>query len=403
MRILRIAVVGVGAYETSRARAYLAAIKKLADRYLLCALSDYSQQSLYAAGGRFGVKALYTDVEEMISEEEPDVVFVLVPTDGQSVMALTAARHKCHILTEIPYAITLPVGDAVAEACLENRVKWEVAENVWLWPHERLKREIVKAGFLGKITHARLWYTSGSYHGFNAVHMILRREAKRVLGYAQLVEAPPYTSYGGTKEETSWWESGIIEFEGGVVCLYEKPPWPGVRRSHWEIEGTQGYLTGNGVKDDLVLYKDGGQIRYPFQDLYEEIDGEQVLAGVRVDTEPPIIWQNPFKQYRFSQFDDVAKASILCSLHRAVTENAEPEYGAANARRDMEIWIVIRESAQRGNIWVSLPLNGMTGLERRVHEVYISRYGHDPIKETASLLKTPFNRLSVMWTLAGFL
>jgi len=403
MKALRIAVIGIGAFEDSRARFYLRTIRKLSDRYVLCALCDRNERPLRDAGNMSGVQGLYTDVVKMLDEEGPDVAFVLVPTDGQSIAAFTAARHKCNVLTEIPFAITLPIGDAISKTCSDNDVKWEVAENVWQWPHERLKRQIVEAGVLGEITHARLWYTSGPYHGFNAIRMILGREVKRVLGYAQKVETFPYTSYGGQKEGMSWWESGVIEFEGGVTCLYEKPPKGGPHGSHWEVEGTKGYLFGNGVRDELVLYKDGGHVRYEFEDAYEQIDGERILASVGVKTEEPMIWQNPFKDNKISDFDDVAKASILSSLHRAVSEHAAPEYGAINARRDMEIWFAIRESAQHGSKWVDLPLRGVTELERRIHDEYVHSYGHDPIKETSKLLCVEFNRLSVMWTIAGFL
>src|SRR5207249_442563 len=128
------------------------------------------------------------------------------------------------------------------------------------WPHERLKQQIIAAGLLGEITHARLWYASGCYHGFNAIRMLLGREPQRVLGHAGTVSVPPYPNYGGGSETTRVWESGAIEFPEGVICLYEMPPLPGARSSHWEIEGTRGYLAGNGLNtDELVLYKDGGR------------------------------------------------------------------------------------------------------------------------------------------------
>ncbi len=399
MSILRLAVVGVGAYESSRARGYLATMVKLTDLYTLCAICDHSEASLQAAGDLFGVEARYTDFEAMLREEKPDVVFVLVPTDGQTVQALTAVDHGCHIMTEIPYALTLAMGDAVAEACREKGVVWEVAENVWRWPQEQLKQQIVREGLLGKITHARLWYAAGSYHGINGVRMILGKEAVRAMGYAQAVDVPPYENYGDQPETTRWWESGTIEFEDDIVCLYEMPPSPGARGSHWEIEGVEGYLSGS----ELVLYRDGQRVSYPFQEDYEEIDGERVLAAVRVDTDPPVVWENPFKQQKVSATDDVAKAAILNSLHRAVTEGVEPEYGAANARRDMDLWIAMRESGERDSVWLDLPLRETTELEHRIHAEYVKRYGGDPVTDSAALLDAPFNRLSVMWTIAGWL
>src|SRR5438876_5803470 len=158
MQKLRLAVIGVGAYESSRARGYLATIARLTDEYTLCALCDHGPEVLRTVGEQYGGAALYTEANEMLAREKPDVVFCLVPTDGQTVFALTAARHGANLITEIPYALTLAYGGAMAQTCRNRGVKWEIAENVWRWPHERLKRKIVEAGLIGEITHARLWY-----------------------------------------------------------------------------------------------------------------------------------------------------------------------------------------------------------------------------------------------------
>ena len=66
MKKLRLAVVGCGAYESSRARGYIATMVKLTDRYDLCAICDHSEESLQVVGERFGIDARYTDFEAML-------------------------------------------------------------------------------------------------------------------------------------------------------------------------------------------------------------------------------------------------------------------------------------------------------------------------------------------------
>jgi hypothetical protein len=90
-------------------------------------------------------------------------------------------------------------------------------------------------------------------------------------------------------------------------------------------------------------------------------------------------------------------------MYRAVTEDIEPEYGAANARADLELWIALRESARLGNVWVDLPIQKLTELESRIMTEYKRRYGHDPIEGVSALLNATFDRLSVIWTVAGWL
>src|SRR5437879_6359348 len=80
-----------------------------------------------------------------------------------------------------------------------------------------------------------------------------------------------------------------------------------------------------------------------------------------------------------------------------------PADGAANARRDVELWLALRESARRGNAWVNLPLDGPTELEQRLQAEYRRRYGSDPLEGAETLTEAPFDRLSVMWTVAGWL
>lgn len=46
---------------------------------------------------------------------------------------------------------------------------------------------------------------------------------------------------------------------------------------------------------------------------------------------------------------DIDKASMLSNLHRVVTTGIGQEYGSAHARRDMELWFALRESANLDN------------------------------------------------------
>ena len=397
---LRMAVAGVGAQPGSRARGYLATIRKLAHLYDLCAICDAGEDALHAAGELFDVPARYTGIETLLEEQKPDVFFVLLPTDGQTVAALAGVAHGCHIVTEIPYALTLDMGDAIDRAAGAKGLKWEVAENVWLWPNERLKQKIAREGVLGRLTHARLRYPAGSYHGLNAVRAILDSRPRRAMGYAQAVEVPPYKNYGGGDETARWWESGVIEFENDVACIYEMPTAPGAASGmNWDIEGLNGYLSGG----ELTLYNPAGRETYPIREIYEEVDGERVLAKVQVDTDPPVAWDNPYKPYRVSSQDDVAKAAILESLHTAVTRNTNPQYGAAGGRLDFEMWVAVRESADTGGGWVDIPLNAATGLEERIRAEFTRTYGGDPVADARRLVNAPFGRLSAMWTVAGWL
>ena len=116
MRKLRIAVVGVGSKPEARSGGHLDAIKKLSDRYDFCAMVDLDKKRLNEAGKRWRVKARYTDLDDMLKQEKPDVVYRLTPTDSTGMVCIKAAEAGAHVINEIPIAITLEMADAIIAA-----------------------------------------------------------------------------------------------------------------------------------------------------------------------------------------------------------------------------------------------------------------------------------------------
>jgi predicted dehydrogenase len=356
MKTLKIAVIGTG----GRARAHLATIPKLTDIYKLVAVCDINETLVKEVAGQHNVPG-YTDVEEMLKAEKPDVVLVAVRPDGHHTITRIAAQHSVHVLTETPIATTLAYADIMINSAKEFGVKLEESENVWRWPHERVKRAIVDAGVIGEVRHAHLWYTSGSYHGMNAIRTLIQSEAKCVVGYIPKGPGAPR-------------EIGIVEFENGASALYE---FPSRRRgNYWEVDGTKGAIVGH----ELQLYNGRKTESYPIQTITGEIDGKRTILEARVDTDPPVVWENPLKKYGLGDADDVARATAHYSIYKAVVEDTEPEYGALNARKDQEILIAIRESALKGSAPIKLPLTEITEHERQLHEQYKAQYGHDPLE-----------------------
>ncbi len=373
MKRLKIAVVGTG----GRASAHLSTIPKLEPIYQLVGVCDIDSERATETAQRLSVSG-YTDIETLIEMESPDVILITVGPDGHHVITEIAASHGVHVITETPISTTLPCADRMINAAAQYGVKLEVAENVWRWPHERLKRKIVDAGLIGEITHAHLWYTSGSYHGMNAIRTLVQSQAVRVVGHAKEI--------GGSS-----WEVGVVEFENGVSLIYEMPTRR--RGNYWEIDGTEGSIVGN----ELLLYRDTGAETYPIETVTTEVEGVTVVDHARVDTDPPVIWENPLKAFGLADADDVARGTELHSIYRAVVEPIKPEYGAVNGRTDQEILIAIRESARTGGQPIDLPLTEITGYEENLHQEYRERYGVDPFDPIEKLKDILFPQRGVVW------
>ena len=418
MRKLRIATIGVGPSAHARSSSHIDTIVKLHDHYELCAFCDRSEQRLQEAGEAYGIKAQYTRLDSMLAQEKPDVVIRLTPKDSTVPLCLTVLEAGVHLINEIPIASTLPQADALIDAAARNHVKMEIAENVWVWPEEQLKRRIARAGLLGTITHGRFNYPCGTYHGLSTIRKILGCDPVRALGIdgEHTIDPSTYLDFTGRERTLCKWEAGVFQFPGApgepgpINILYEMPTKGRRHVAKWEIEGTGGHLDG----DALFLYRDLEEIEIPFRYDYEAVGDEQVISRLWVDTDPLVEWINPFvsyrvgssggaRQYGVSGKDEIARACILDSLYRAVVDDAEPDYGHANARKDLEAWIAVRESAWRGNQWVDLPITELTSVEKAIHKELICRYGHDPIADREKLLETTYVRGGVLWDLLGWL
>ena len=179
----------------------------------------------------------------MLAEEKLDVLLNGVSSDSNPMAVGLAAKHGVHPITEIPIAPTLRIADYMVQTCERHRVKLEVTEQVFLWAPEQLKRKIIESGLIGEVTHARLLDQQGRLsRPQRGAHAPAGRGHPRAWLLRQ-VRVPHFVGYEGELVQEDSWDAAIIEFDSGVVCLFEDPP-RGRMSSRWDIEGTLGQLVG---------------------------------------------------------------------------------------------------------------------------------------------------------------
>jgi len=156
------------------------------------------------------------------------------------------------------------------------------------------------------------------------------------------------------------------------------------------------------VGSDLFLYDaDGKRVRYPLETEAEEGPHGAALVRMQAATDPPVVWENPYREYALPVgADEVARADQLFSIYHAVVDGRPVEYGAENARRDQEILIALRESAATGSRPISLPLPAITGHEQDLHARYRERYGHDPLDVSEAATRQLYPRRGVKPTVS---
>ena len=76
------------------------------NRGTLAAICDLYEETVQSAGARFGIAARYTDLEQMLQREKPDVLHVVTqPTQRVDVLALASEHGIPAVIVEKPIAV----------------------------------------------------------------------------------------------------------------------------------------------------------------------------------------------------------------------------------------------------------------------------------------------------------
>lgn len=227
-------------------------------------------------------------------------------------------------------------------------------------------------------------------------------QPERAWGWRHDVPTVPQVDFTGLERTTHDWECGVFRWSRdaatghpGPTLIYEQPPRPGVR-NHWEVVGPRGRSAGEEV---LLVEPSGGrpiERRYTIAQETTVVGGVEVLARAVLPVDPPIVWENPLLG-KWSPSDEghggeLTAAQQLVDFYHAVVDGAPPAYGAATARRDIELLIAVRESARKGSMPIALPLLEPTEHEQSLHEQYRQTYGHDPVTEWREALSQLYPR-----------
>ena len=158
----KIALIGCGRISGK----HLESIAQLQDELKLVAVCDIITDRAKAAGEKYSVN-WYTDYEEMLDKEEPEIVSVCTPSGLHPQHGIAAAQRGLHVIVEKPMAITLEAADRLIQACDKARVElFVVKQNRLNTTLQMLKRAVDKGRF-GQIymVHSNVfWQRPQSYY-----------------------------------------------------------------------------------------------------------------------------------------------------------------------------------------------------------------------------------------------
>jgi len=396
-RKAKMGVIGCGGIS----RAHFQVTEELQKKGLLelVAVCDVAKEKARERGERYHIP-YFTDVEKML-KMDMDFVDICTGDYTHHAIAKLAAEQRKHILIEKPMAITLPCCDVIINACRKAGVYYEVAENYFRIPIERVIKEIIEKGIIGNVlkTYAIDPESAGpatlspfsshspivqlldmGSHRMSEIRIFAGSEAKKVWGVTKRLSNGPYDDWG----------HAVAEFENGAVGVCEVGYGPDGKLDYREIVGTRGtiFLTGRWGGGDMRLTLPGlrragltfaQEVAYaadvPVQKIRRIVDGYEVLQSIVVKSEPEIIYRNPYADCPIKE-ERISFAEEIMSIANAAVYDRPPEYGIGG-RKDIEMCIAMYESSLKGAP-VELPIKSITSFEKKVHEAYDETFGHNP-------------------------
>src|SRR5436853_7040024 len=145
---LGVGIVGVSPVRGWAATAHIPALRALPN-YEIRALSAHSAESARAAGEAFGVSAVFSDHEQLVTQPDIDVVAVTVKAAQHRELASAALAAGKAVYCEWPLGRDLHEARAMAALAAEHGVRTVVGLQGRQAPAIQFVRELLGDGYVG--------------------------------------------------------------------------------------------------------------------------------------------------------------------------------------------------------------------------------------------------------------
>lgn len=260
--------VGWGIIGASQiARSWVAnAIRANADSELIAVLSrDRGRGQAFA--DLFAIGAVHTSLDDLLSDERIDAVYVSTGNDRHCEMTLAAAAAGKHVLCEKPLSLRIEEAVEMAAACDRAGVVLGTNHHMRAAATHILIRDLVRSGRVGKPLAARAmyceylpealqtWRTSDpreggviydlTVHNVDALRFVLDDEPVEAMS----MKASSLIGKNGVEDQTQ----SVLRFASGLIAYLHEGY---VFRHHetaLEVHGTEASIYGRGILDEAPL------------------------------------------------------------------------------------------------------------------------------------------------------
>jgi predicted dehydrogenase len=333
---LRAALVGCGAMSA----AWLEATARIPDLSIV-GLADSIPERAKTRAAEFRLKdvVIADNIQDLIVECRPDVVFdVVVPSARHSVVS-TALAAGCHVLSEKPMAETLAdARDLVERATAAGRIHAVVQNRRYLAGVRRIARAL-SSGAIGEVSSVHAdFFLAPHFGGFREEmdHVLLLDMAIHGFDALRCMTGMTVSSVYCREWNPlrSWYRQGssaaaIFELENGAIFVY-RGSWCAIGLSTswectWRFVGAKGALTWDGADQIRIEVLGAGERKGLFDPL--------------TSIEPPPVQPSDSVGGHFG---------VLSDFVAAVRSGNEPETAGYDNIRSLAMVFAAIESAELG-------------------------------------------------------
>lgn len=252
MNKLKAAVIGIGNMGKNHVRTY-----SNIEEVELCAISDLNEELGAEMASNYDCK-FYTDLEEMLDTEKPDMVSICVPTSLHHKIGMICIERGIHTLLEKPIAMSIQEGNELKEAAKKHNVKLLVGHIERFNPAVRKVKELLSKGELGSITAIIARRVGGFPPQIKDANIAvdLAIHDIDIVNYL-LEELPEQISYNKQKNHIKNREDSVEFFlKYKKASAYIQTNWiTPVKIRKLNITGTEGYLEMDFINQTIELYQ----------------------------------------------------------------------------------------------------------------------------------------------------
>jgi len=156
MSKFRVAFIGCGGISRAHMNGY-----KPCERTAVIAGVDSNEDHLKKWGSDFGIAALYTDPDEMLEKEKPDIVSICTYVNSHCELTIKCAQSGVKgIICEKPMALNMEETYRMIEECDKNGVKLAIGHQRRHAAQHQFTKHLIDGGEIGKLM--ALWGSSPS-------------------------------------------------------------------------------------------------------------------------------------------------------------------------------------------------------------------------------------------------